>query len=98
MRRAAKRDDNHAEIRDALRKAGCGVVDLGAVGNGCPDLLAHGPTWPHRMALLEVKDSAKAPSARKLTKDQQDFHAKWRGPIWVVTTPTEALEAMGIRS
>lgn len=96
MRRAAKRDDNHAEIVSALRMAGCGVLDLAAVGNGCPDLLAHPPVFPWRMALLEIKDSRKPPSARKLTPEQVRFHAEWKGPLFVVTTPAEALEAMGL--
>jgi hypothetical protein len=28
---------------------------------------------------MEVKDGDKAPSARRLTADQQKFHAEWRG-------------------
>lgn len=96
MRLKAKVDGNHRAVVEALRGAGCGVLSLAAVGKGCPDLLVHGPVWPHKTALLEVKDSAKPPSARKLTPDQERFHAAWRGPIWVVTTPAEALEAMGV--
>jgi hypothetical protein len=50
VRRAAKVDANHGEIVKALRSAGCGVLDLSAVGNGCPDLLVHAPTHPTRVA------------------------------------------------
>lgn len=96
MRRAAKTDRNHEEIRSALRQVGCGVLDLAAVGNGCPDLLVHLPVWPFTMILLEIKDSAKPPSARRLTKAQQEFHGRWRGPVRVVTTVDEALAAVGI--
>lgn len=96
MRRAAKVDGNHSAIVAALRAAGCGVLSLAAVGKGCPDLLVCGPLWPHKTALLEVKDGSKPPSARKLTRDQMNFHAIWRGPIWIVTSPAEALEAMGV--
>lgn len=96
MRRAAKVDANHGEIRDALRQAGCGVVDLSAVGNGVPDLLVHAPAFPFTTYLLEVKDSRKAPSARSLTTAQEEFHGRWRGPVRVVTTVEEALKAVGL--
>lgn len=96
MRRAAKTDANHAEVVAALRSAGCGVCDLSAVGAGVPDLLVCAPTWPHSSVLLEVKDGRKPPSARKLTPDQQRFHAAWKGAIRVVTSPAEALAAMGV--
>lgn len=96
MRRAAKVDANHAEIVAALRSAGCGVLDLSAVGNGCPDLLVHGPTYPWRHTLMEVKDGRKPPSARKLTPDQERFHEAWKGFIYVVRSVEEALAAAGV--
>jgi len=98
MRRAARVDANHASIVKALRDAGCGVLDLSAVGKGCPDLLVHPPTYPEcRIAvMLEVKDGSKPPSERKLTPAQVKFHAKWKGWISVVTSVDEALAAVGI--
>lgn len=98
MRRAAKVDANHAEVVDALRAAGCGVLSLAAVGKGCPDLLVHPPTYPDcRMAvLMEIKDGAKPPSERKLTKAQVEFHRKWKGWIYTVTSVDEALDVMGL--
>lgn len=96
MRRAAKTDANHAEIVAALRQAGCGVLDLSRVGNGCPDLLVHLPSYPWRQALVEVKDGSKPPSARKLTPDQEKFHAEWKGWIHTVKSVDEALEALGL--
>lgn len=74
----------------ALRKAGCSVASLSAVGEGCPDLLvgARGHN-----CLLEVKDGSRVPSARKLTPAQEAWHKAWRGKVAVVTTPMEALEA-----
>lgn len=95
MRRAAKVDDNHGEIVQALRDAGCGVLSLAAVGKGCPDLLVHGPLYPWRHTLLEVKDGSKPPSARRLTPDQAKFHEAWKGWIHVVTSVEEALDAAG---
>jgi hypothetical protein len=96
MRRAAKVDANQAEIVKALRDTGCGVLDLSGVGKGCPDLLVHAPFYPWRTTLLEIKDGAKPPSARKLTADQERFHATWKGFIHVVTTADEALDAAGV--
>ena len=77
----------------ALRAIGCTVYSLAEVGNGVPDLLVgyHGVNL-----LLEVKDGAKPPSARKLTPDQQQFHATWRGQKVVVTSVNEALAAVGV--
>lgn len=98
MRRAARTDDNHSEIVDALRDAGCWVLDLSAVGNGCPDLLVHGPVHAWHFVMLEIKDGSKSPSRRKLTPDQIAFHAGCRGPVVVVKSVAEALEAVGIRA
>lgn len=93
MRRAAKRDRNHPEIVKALRDAGCRVLDLAAVGNGCPDLLV----WRGAlMKFLEVKDGMKPPSARMLTADQVVFHEEWAGRVEVVVSVETALLAMGI--
>lgn len=68
MRRKARTDRNHAEIRDVLRARGFEVIDCSRVGSGFPDLLIarHG-----RLDLVEVKDGTKPPSARALTADEQ---------------------------
>ena len=89
MRRAARVDDNQAEIVDALRRIGATVQPLHAVGQGCPDLLVG---FRQANFLFEVKNGKKPPSARKLTKDEKDWIAGWRGPVVVVTS---ALEAIG---
>ncbi len=93
MRRAAKVDANQAQIVSALRSSGCSVLLLHAVGGGCPDALA---AYHGRMVLLEIKDGNKPPSARKLTKPQQKFHAEWNGPIAVVKNIDEAYAAIGV--
>lgn len=93
MRRAAKKDRNHPEIVKALRDHGCKVLDLGAVGKGCPDLLVYRGNY---MCFMEVKDGTKPPSARKLTKDQVRFHEEWRFNVRIVTCVDEALQAMGL--
>lgn len=92
MRRAARTDANQAAIIEALRAIGASVRDTSAVGKGFPDLVAgfRGRTW-----LLECKDGNKPPSARKLTPDQIEFKATWRGHWAVVNSPEEALAIVG---
>lgn len=87
MRRSARTDANHAAVVKRLRAIGASVEDLSAVGGGCHDLAVgyHG-----RNIFLEVKDGTKPPSARKLTPDQLDWHARWRGQVTVVESADEA--------
>jgi hypothetical protein len=83
-RLAAKVDANQAAIVQALRTLGCSVQSLAAQGSGVPDLLVgiRGKNY-----LVEVKDGAKAPSARKLTQDQVAWHAAWQGhPVDIIET------------
>ena len=68
------------------------MLDLSAVGKGCPDLLVAWPTSPFRQELFEVKNVKGR--GNRLTPDQERFHAMWRGPIHVVTSPDEALEVV----
>ena len=91
MRHAARTDANHAEIRDALRAAGCSVADTGSAGDGFPDLVVG---LRSRNFLLEIKDGKKPPSARKLTDDQVKFHGAWRGQVHVVTSVQEAIDVV----
>lgn len=100
MRRAARTDENQQAIVDALRAAGCGVIDLSKVGGGVPDLLVHPPTFPDcRMAvLLEVKNPNKPKRDQRLTKAQEEFHAGWKGWLFTVRTVDEALAAVGLKA
>ena len=92
MRRAAKTDANQSAIVQALRAIGASVQSLAAVGDGVPDLLVG---YRGRTFLLECKDGDKVPSARKLTPDQERWHAAWRGEaVIVVNSVDEALEAV----
>lgn len=94
MRRAAKIDRNQPEIVQALRQAGATVQSLAAVGAGVPDLLVG---FQGKTALIEVKDSAKPPSARCLTDDQLQWHALWRGgTLAVVCDVDSALRVLGV--
>ena len=88
LRYAAKRDANEAEIVEALRKAGC-TVEI--VDQPC-DLLVGRARLNY---MLEVKDGAKALSARRLTDKERKFHATWTGQIAIVESAEEALRAVG---
>lgn len=102
--RAAKVDANQGEIVKALRAHGCEVLSLAPMGGGCPDLLVWTPYarsgWREsvkgRIFLAEVKDGSKPASDRKLTPDQERFHAKWPGEIDIINNVAEALRAAGI--
>lgn len=93
MRRAAKVDANQEQVVLALRDAGVMVLSLASLGKGVPDLLC---AFRGKLVLVEVKDGAKIPSARKLTPDQEKFHKAWSEvPLHVVTSPWDALKALG---
>lgn len=91
MRRAARVDGNHSDIAAALRQAGCSVLDLSRVGQGCLDLLVsrNGQTW-----FIEVKDGRKPPSERCLTPAQKRFAGDWRGSWYIVLSVEEALDTI----
>lgn len=91
MRRAAKVDENHATIRDALRAAGAWVWSTASQGNGFPDLLV----W-HRATgfqLLEVKREG-PPSKSRLTPAESSFIRGCPGPVYVVRTVEEAVATL----
>lgn len=90
--RAARVDANQGAVVDALRAIGCKVYVSSSFGQGFPDLICG---YRGRLMLLEVKDGAKPPSARKLTPDQVKFHADWTGlPLYVVASVEEAIETV----
>lgn len=93
MRRAARTDDNHAPIRDRLRKFTV-VEDTHSLGDGFPDLVArHLRTGAP--VLLEVKDPTKPPSKRRLTPGELSLSRRWSGAYFVVLTLDDALRAVG---
>jgi hypothetical protein len=88
VRYAARKDANKDDIVAALRQVGCYVYDL----RQPVDLLASkaGNAW-----MIEIKDGAKVPSARKLTPAQVQFMRDWTGPkVITVTCVDEALRAV----
>lgn len=84
-RYSAKRDGNESEIKDALRTAGCTVVELSV--EGVCDLLVglNGINY-----LIEVKNGK-----NDLTDAQIKFFEEWEGQCAVVRTIDEALQVIG---
>jgi Holliday junction resolvase len=71
MSRHARRvDANQGAVVEALRERGWFVASLASTGRGVPDLLI---ARKGVMKLIEVKDGAKIPSARKLTTKEALF-------------------------
>jgi len=93
MRRRARKDENQNPIVAALNDLYVSVVDLSAVGCGLTDLLIG-----HRGVnyLIEIKNPNQPKSKRKLTKDQVEFHATWRGQKAVVESVDEILQIIGV--
>lgn len=84
MRRAAKVDENQAEIIEALRSV---FVAVEVIGQPLDLLICH----RSETSMMEIKN----PDGRDaLTKAQVDFIARWPGKIHVVRSRDEALEAV----
>lgn len=101
FRRGGNPDAAQGAIVDALRRVGASVVIISKVGGGCPDLCVgyRGQTF-----LLEVKsvitsegkDGYTRTRKTRVDEVQVEFAAAWRGgPLHIVHTPEEALEAIG---
>lgn len=88
MRRAAKVDETHGAIRDALRAAGCSVFSCGPVGSGVPDLCVSYRGLIHFgfTALVECKTGTRKPNPR-----QDRFAREWQGTVIVANSPEMAV-------
>ena len=86
MRRAARVDNNHGEIRDGLRKLGFSVFDSSGMGRGFPDLVV---ADEYRTILVEVKSGGGALGAA-----QEVFHEEWQGEVITAYDILDVLEAM----
>jgi hypothetical protein len=93
VRRAAKRDANHAPIRDGLKRCGFEVRDTGGLGDGMSDLIVrHRGTG--RVRFIEIKDPDQPPSKRELTDKEKEVQALLGELYVVVETLQEAVRAM----
>lgn len=96
--RRTKRDGNHKPIVDALKKAGCSVLDLAAVGGGCPDLLCYSTRSGYVLLEVKVPGFGVGKKNGKLFQETADRQAKfrreWLGRIHVVESIDEAIAAV----
>jgi hypothetical protein len=89
MVRKARVDANQPLIVATLRRCGFAVAHTHTIGKGFPDLCISRKGWT---GLVEVKDSAKPPSARRLTPDEHKFHQEWPGEIFVIESVDDVLK------
>lgn len=90
--RLSRTDANQKEIVAAFRKLGCSVVTTSSLRNGVPDICVGLNGWN---VWIEIKDGAKRPSERKLTEDEQRWHANWRGWVEVVESVDDVVALVG---
>lgn len=88
MRTAARVDSNQHAVVAAFRKLGWAVAHTHTIGKGFPDLVISRGDYT---ALVEVKDSSQPPSRRRLTPDEQVFHAQWPGHIHIVESVDDVI-------
>jgi hypothetical protein len=88
FRRAARVDDNQPEIVAAFRKLGWSVLIISQLKNCCDIIVAKcGVT-----IAVEIKDGDKPPSARKLSKGEQDFKDNWLGQWELIESINDVIE------
>ena len=88
MRRRGRVDENHAAIVGLLRGFDCSVISTAGIGSGFPDVVCGFQAKTH---LIEIKDGDKSPSRRRLTDDEREWHATWRGEaVYVLESAREA--------
>lgn len=69
---------------------------LSGVGNGVPDLMCSINHGKGPITLLEVKDGAKKPSARKLTGPEKEWHSLWHEHVFTVRNLDECMKALNL--
>jgi hypothetical protein len=92
VRRAARVDENQAEIVDCLRGIpDCTVLVLSAVGSGCPDVMVG---YRGANFLFEIKNPKKPKADQELTDDQRKFHGAWKGQVQKVFSLKEIVTTL----
>jgi hypothetical protein len=92
MRRAARKDNNHAAIIATLRGIGAFVVDTSSLGLFVDAVCAFRGVW----YVLEFKNRETWYGRAGLNENQRRLaDAAGDAPVLLVTTPDEALAAIG---
>jgi hypothetical protein len=86
--RANKVDSNQAAIVDALEKTGATVQMLGAVGNGCPDILVG------RLGVNVLMEIKNPDGKNRVGEKQAEWIANWRGQCVIVRDEYEAMRVI----
>lgn len=94
MRRAAKVDTTHGEIRDHLRSIGWRVYSTASLGNDFPDLVVARAGFT---ALVECKSKSDRSPEVQLSEGQREFRNKWPGAYVVACTPEQAENELAAR-
>lgn len=95
MSSLTKTDGTQAAIAKALRDVGASVTSLHATGGGVPDLLV-GFRGANFLLECKILVGKRSPKPAPLNSTQVLWHGNWRGQVAIVTTPEEALRAVGI--
>jgi len=85
-----KRTDlNQKELVRTLKQIpGVSVVDLSAVGQGCPDLLVG---YKGKNFLFEIKNTR---TKGKLNERQEEWFSAWKGQVCVVRDIDDLLDVL----
>ena len=81
FRRAARVDDNQAEIVAAFRKLGWYVLIISQLKNCCDIIVSK----DGRTIAVEIKDGSKPKSAQKLSEGELKFKTEWQGEYQLIT-------------
>jgi len=84
LKYAKRKDANHNEIVDALKKHGVDVLDLSDSGKGVADICTN---FRNKSVFIEIKTE----SGAKLKKTQVRFLAMWSGYCGIAQTKEEAM-------
>ncbi len=85
--RANRIDSNQPEIIAYCEGKGFAVLNISSLKNCCDIIISKdGYT-----VACEIKDSAKPPSARKLTEGEEKFRDRWKG-AWRLITCTADID------
>lgn len=83
MKYGAKKDANHHEIVDALKKAGISVIDVSTMGGGFPDLIVY---CRGKTMLAEIKNPKTGYGKRGANKLQVVWAENWPAPVYLITS------------
>lgn len=87
FRRAARTDDNQQEIVKVFRRLGWYVLIISQLKNCCDIIVCKNG----RTVAVEIKDGAKTPSKRKLTKGEQEFRDDWQGEYALIESVEDVI-------